>query len=67
MSKAAELVQPKTPQPASLAVSPAEGFVETTEVERIAARAAVYLEAGYPVHLAGPAGTGKTETVKARN
>ena len=60
MSKAAELVQPKTPQPASLAVSPAEGFVETTEVERIAARAAVYLEAGYPVHLAGPAGTGKT-------
>lgn len=37
-----------------------EGFVCTAHVEALAERAAAYLEAGYPVHLAGPAGTGKT-------
>lgn len=37
-----------------------EGFVETDGVRRMTERAAAYLEAGYPVHLAGPAGTGKT-------
>ena len=37
-----------------------EGFVCTPHVEALAERAAAYLEAGYPVHLAGPAGTGKT-------
>lgn len=50
----------KLPRPGSLAVSPSDGFVETPRVLEIAARAALYLEAGYPVHLAGPAGTGKT-------
>lgn len=35
-------------------------FVCTPRVESLAERAAAYLEAGYPVHLAGPAGTGKT-------
>ncbi|MEL6797221.1 MAG: gas vesicle protein GvpN [Planctomycetota bacterium] len=44
----------------SLAVEAAAGFIETPEVKAIAERAAVYLDAGYPVHLAGPAGTGKT-------
>ncbi len=57
MTKNVELVQQKPHHPASLAVSPAEGFVETTEVERIAARAALNLESGYPGHHAGPAGT----------
>lgn len=36
------------------------GFVATPYVEEIVDRALAYLEAGYPVHLAGPAGTGKT-------
>jgi len=37
-----------------------EEFVCTPQVEALAERAAAYLDAGYPVHLAGPAGTGKT-------
>jgi len=60
MSKRNVIVQPKSPRPAVLDVAPSEGFVETPEVARIADRAATYLECGYPVHLAGPAGTGKT-------
>jgi gas vesicle protein GvpN len=43
-----------------LGVTADDGFVCTPEVERIASRAATYLDAGYPVHLSGPAGTGKT-------
>lgn len=35
-------------------------FVLTTEVAEKIQRAALYLEAGYPVHFSGPAGTGKT-------
>lgn len=36
------------------------GFVLTPEVREITDRALAYLSVGYPVHLAGPAGTGKT-------
>lgn len=39
---------------------PSEGFVNTASVQEIAQRALTYLRVGYPVHLAGPAGTGKT-------
>ncbi|MEX2430458.1 MAG: gas vesicle protein GvpN [Dehalococcoidia bacterium] len=39
---------------------PGDGFVITPLVEQITQRALTYLEAGYPVHFAGPAGTGKT-------
>ncbi|MDX2100411.1 MAG: gas vesicle protein GvpN [Leptolyngbyaceae cyanobacterium bins.59] len=35
-------------------------FVSTPSVERIAARSLRYLQSGFPVHLRGPAGTGKT-------
>ncbi|MBI3327405.1 MAG: gas vesicle protein GvpN, partial [Nitrospinae bacterium] len=35
-------------------------FVLTPAVEALSRRALGYLEAGYPVHLSGPAGTGKT-------
>jgi len=35
-------------------------FVLTSYVKEIMDRALVYLEAGYPVHFAGPSGTGKT-------
>jgi gas vesicle protein GvpN len=35
-------------------------FVYTPQVQRLTERAAAYLEAGYPVHFAGLAGTGKT-------
>jgi len=37
-----------------------EEFVLTPYVQELTERALAYLEVGYPVHLAGPAGTGKT-------
>lgn len=45
---------------ASVAVEPSQRFVETARVRGITARALAYLNAGYPVHFSGPAGTGKT-------
>ena len=39
---------------------PSEEFVCTPYVEEVTDRALAYLEAGFPVHFAGPAGTGKT-------
>ena len=35
-------------------------FVSTPAIERLTARALRYLQSGFPVHLRGPAGTGKT-------
>jgi nitric oxide reductase NorQ protein len=46
--------------PAALALRPRSDFVETSEVQELARRAVAYLEAGFPVHFRGPAGTGKT-------
>jgi len=43
-----------------LRVQSREDFVLTPTVEALARRAFAYLAAGYPVHLCGPAGTGKT-------
>lgn len=37
-----------------------ENFVITPEIDAICRRARAYFEAGYPVHLAGPSGVGKT-------
>ena len=37
-----------------------EEFVLTPYVQELTERALAYLEVGYPVHLAGPPGTGKT-------
>ena len=39
---------------------PSNGFVTTPFVEQISRRALTYLQAGYPIHFAGAAGTGKT-------
>jgi gas vesicle protein GvpN len=39
---------------------PPAGFVETEYVRRITGRALSYIRAGYPVHLRGPSGTGKS-------
>ena len=39
---------------------PGDGFVISPHIEQITERALAYLKAGYPVHFAGPAGTGKT-------
>ncbi|MEM8993631.1 MAG: gas vesicle protein GvpN [Acidobacteriota bacterium] len=43
-----------------ITAAPSESFVVTDEVETLCERAMAYLEIGYPVHLAGHAGTGKT-------
>ncbi len=39
---------------------PSDGFVITPYVEDVVERALAYLDAGFAVHFAGPAGTGKT-------
>jgi gas vesicle protein GvpN len=39
---------------------PGDDFVLTPYLKDISDRALAYLEAGYPIHLSGPAGTGKT-------
>ena len=39
---------------------PSDEFVVTPYVQRVTERALTYLRVGYPVHFAGPAGTGKT-------
>lgn len=44
----------------SLMPSPGGSFVLTPRVQAVTERALTYLECGYAVHLAGPAGTGKT-------
>ncbi len=43
-----------------VSTEPSSGFVTTPLVEQITQRALNYLQAGYPVHFAGAAGTGKT-------
>ena len=43
-----------------LQVRPRADFVETSTVRDITERALAYLAAGFPVHLRGPSGTGKT-------
>ncbi len=40
--------------------SPLPDFVETSYVKDITNRALCYIQAGFPVHLRGPSGTGKT-------
>ena len=39
---------------------PEKGFVETEQVKKLTERALNYIKAGYPVHLSGPTGCGKT-------
>jgi gas vesicle protein GvpN len=39
---------------------PGEAFVLSPQVQQLAERALAFLQAGYPVNLSGPAGTGKT-------
>ncbi len=45
---------------ATLALHPGQDYVETLEIKALGERALSYLKAGFPLHLRGPAGTGKT-------
>lgn len=47
-------------KPAGMILEASEDFVVTPTVQHMASRALAYLQAGYPVHFSGPAGTGKT-------
>ena len=51
---------PRTDAPTALAVRPRADFIETSSVQEVKERALAYLNAGFPVHFRGPAGTGKT-------
>lgn len=48
------------PGRATLALRPSAAFIATEALREVAARALGYLQAGFPVHFRGPAGTGKT-------
>jgi len=55
------LVPPKKDQAhGGVKVETSEGFVRSASVESIVLRALCYMDTGYSVHFAGPAGTGKT-------
>lgn len=43
-----------------LTLRPAADFIETETTRDISQRARAYLQAGFPIHFRGPAGTGKT-------
>jgi hypothetical protein len=43
--------------PGALVPEPSNGFVSTPYVEELTHRALTYVEVGYPIHFAGPAGT----------
>jgi len=43
-------------------LQPGPDHVRTPATERLARRAMAYLDAGFPVHFRGPAGSGKTKT-----
>jgi nitric oxide reductase NorQ protein len=45
---------------AALTVRPKADFIETEAIRSLVQRSLGYLEAGYPIHFRGPAGTGKT-------
>ena len=48
------------PRQQNLKVAPSGFFVSTPYVDAITQRAMTYLKAGYPIHMSGPAGSGKT-------
>jgi gas vesicle protein GvpN len=48
------------PEADSILPEPSDEFVVTPYIQELTERALAYLQAGYPIHFAGPAGTGKT-------
>lgn len=63
MMEARAVENGSSPDQAALPLLPPEeptGFVETRCLHEIARRALAYLRAGIPIHLTGPAGSGKT-------
>ncbi len=48
------------PEEANVLPEPSPAFVTTPYIEALTGRGLAYMDAGYALHLAGPAGTGKT-------
>jgi gas vesicle protein GvpN len=60
MSTVAEFTIPVPPKSDNLLLEPSQEFVLNSSIQSTIDRALAYLEAGYAVHFAGPAGAGKT-------
>ena len=54
------VIENKQSQETGVGLEPSDGFAVTPQIEEIVESALAYLQAGYPVHFSGPAGTGKT-------
>lgn len=59
-AKIASPITPARRDRGAISVEPSDTFIHTPAVDEITDRALAYLKAGYPVHMSGPAGTGKT-------
>ena len=57
VSVASEII---APEGHSIVPEPSEEFVLTPHIQALTARALSYVDVGYAIHFAGPAGTGKT-------
>src|SRR3989337_3881911 len=54
------IIESKQTHETEVGREPSNGFAITPHIEEIVESALAYLQAGYPVHFSGPAGTGKT-------
>src|SRR3972149_4718983 len=54
------VIESKQSQETGVGLEPSDGFAITPHIEEIVESALADLQAGYPVHFSGPAGTGKT-------
>lgn len=54
------VIEGKQSQETGVGLEPSDGFAVTPQIEEIVESALAYLQAGYPIHFSGTAGTGKT-------
>ena len=54
------VIESKQTHETEVGLEPSSGFAVTPQIEEIVESALAYLQAGYPIHFSGPAGTGKT-------
>ena len=54
------VIESKQTHETEVGLEPSDGFAVTPQIEEIVESALAYLQAGYPIHFSGPAGTGKT-------
>src|SRR3989304_3537718 len=54
------VIESKQTHETGVGLEPSDGFAVTPHIEEIVESALAYLQAGYPIHFSGTAGTGKT-------